>query len=208
MLRSLVGSEMCIRDSVSVDQFESTLAGRFLPSFTSNLRGPIRYCTLFRDNVSHIMFAHMQTSTNVLQTLDGKQNLNVSCGHLAFTSSPTEPITEFSLQKISFKTSNSTINTSPSAQQALTSKTASPNVPSALYPNGHEQPYFMPVYNGRKSLPTSGLSQSSTLSMFGIIHPRKRMYVHYPVSPNTQHHPYIIFTHLDALSTCLSLIHI
>jgi len=75
------------------------------------------------------------------------------------------------------------------AQQALTSKTASPNVPSVLYPNGHEQPDFMPVYNGRKSLPTSGLSQSSTLSMFGIIHQRKRMYVHYPVSPNTQYHP-------------------
>ena len=53
---------------MSVDQFESTLAGRFLPSFTSNLRGPIRYCTLFRDNISQL-----QTSTNVLQTLDGKQ---------------------------------------------------------------------------------------------------------------------------------------
>ena len=71
--REITKSHMKPGDLVSVDQFESTLAGRFLPSFTSNLRGPIRYCTLFRDNVSHIMFAHMQTSTNVLQTLDGKQ---------------------------------------------------------------------------------------------------------------------------------------
>ena len=71
--REITKPHMKPGDLVSVDQFESTLAGRFLPSFTSNLRGPIRYCTLFRDNLSHIVFAHMQSSTNVLQRLDGKQ---------------------------------------------------------------------------------------------------------------------------------------
>jgi len=71
--REITKSHMKPGELVSVDQFESTLAGRFLPSFTSNLRSPIRYCTLFCDNVSQIMFAHMQTSTNVLQTLDGKE---------------------------------------------------------------------------------------------------------------------------------------
>jgi len=81
------------------------------------------------------------------------KSLNVLCDHMIYTSNPTEPTTEFSQQNISSTTSNSTIKTLPLVQSAPTSKKASPNAPSVLYPNGLEMLCYMPVFNGKKVTP-------------------------------------------------------
>jgi len=66
-------------DLVSVDQFESSLLGRYISTIGRSDRTPIRYCTLFRDNSSRMMFAHMQSNTNALQTLEGKSKFERFC---------------------------------------------------------------------------------------------------------------------------------
>ena len=59
------------------DDFFSFLSGR--KKIGRSDRTPIRYCTLFRDNSSRMMFAHMQSNTNAVQTLEGKSKFERFC---------------------------------------------------------------------------------------------------------------------------------